>query len=501
MLARLLDDAAGGRRRVVLLLAGFLAINNADLAATGAVANELERHLALSNLQLGLVLSVSLAVSGVATIPIGLLTDRFKRVPILVVSAVLWSAALVATGASTSFAMLLVSRMALGAVTATAGPTLASLIGDYFPPRDRAKVYGTILSGELVGAGAGFLVSGEIAAVLSWRFGYWVLVIPGLVLAWLLARKLPEPPRGGGRGDEDPGHARDGVVDRAVRKQGTEPRPGLVLDRDPVGMSLRSAVRYVLSVRTNLLLIVVSALGYFFFAGVRAFGVIYLRGHFGLGQATATALIGLVGIGALIGVLTGGRVADRLVRRGRVNGRVLVASVAYAVTPLLVAPAIYSSMLVVSIPLLFGGALSLSAANPPVDAGRLDIMHSRLWGRAEGVRTVFRTCSEAGAPVLFGFVSSLFGAALSFGARHVGTRAAEVNAHGLEYTYLIMLIPLIVSAVLAFRTLRSYPRDVATAVESERRTAERARQAADPHRRDQRPAGSRAGSRRRVPQP
>lgn len=210
-----------------MLLAAFLALNNADLAATGALSSELERHLGLTNLQLGLIVSVSLAVSGVATIPIGMLTDRIRRVPILVASVLLWSGALVATGASTSFTTMLLSRVALGAVAATA------------------------------------------------------------------------------------------------------------------------------------------------------------------------------------------------------------------------------------------------------DAGRLDIMHSRLWGRAEGVRTVFRTWSEAGAPVLFGFVSGLFGSSLAFGARNVGEHAAHANAAGLEYAYLVMLIPLIFSALIAFRTLRTYPRDVATAAASERRTRRR----------------------------
>jgi len=57
-----------------------------------------------------------------------------------------------------------------------------------------------------------------------------------------------------------------------------------VLHTDPTGMSLWSAARYVLSIRTNRVLILVSALGYFFFSGLRTFAVGFLRDRFGVGQ-------------------------------------------------------------------------------------------------------------------------------------------------------------------------------------------------------------------------
>ena len=48
------------------------------------------------------------------------------------------------------------------------------------------------------------------------------------------------------------------------------------------------------------------------------------------------------------------------------------------------------------------GAALLSAANPPLDAARLDIMPAGLWGRAESVRTFVRSLAQALAPLLFG---------------------------------------------------------------------------------------------------
>jgi MFS family permease len=90
----------------------------------------------------------------------------------------------------------------------------------------------------------------------------------------------------------------------------------------------------------------------------------------------------------------------------------------------------------------------LSAQNPPLNAARLDIMPAPLWGRAEGVRTFLRTAAQALAPMLFGFTSDYV-----FGG----------GQHALRWTFLVMLVPLAVSALYLFRALRTYPRDVATA--------------------------------------
>ena len=90
----------------------------------------------------------------------------------------------------------------------------------------------------------------------------------------------------------------------------------------------------------------------------------------------------------------------------------------------------------------------LSAQNPPLDAARLDIMPPYLWGRAEAVRTFLRGIAQALAPLLFGAVSDhVFGGGRS----------------GLQWTFVVMLLPLLASAYLLFRALRTYPRDVASA--------------------------------------
>ncbi len=487
-----LEAKAGGpaRLRVIVLLAGVLGLSTADTATVGAIAGELERSLHLTNTDIGLLVTVSTAIGAIATLPVGVLTDRANRTRLLWISILTWCAAMILNGLSTSFVMLLLTRLALGAVVATATPVVASLTGDLFPPAERGRIYGYILTGELVGTGLGFLVSGDLAGLLSWRVGFWWLAVPGLVLAASIWRYLPEPARGGAS-RLDPGDTRihpatevgdqpaedaagertrdEGEVEREVEEEGITPHERLVLHDDPAGRPLWWAVRYVLSIRTNLVLITASALGYFFLQGLETFAVVFLRGRFGLSQSAGSTLLVVLGLGAIVGVLVAGRVGDRLIGRRRVIGRPLVAGTAFVIAAVLFVPALLVPTLLLAAPLFFLAAAGLGGSNPPLDAARLDIMHSRLWGRAESVRTALRTGLQAIAPLLFGFVSAHFGG--QGGGLGQPSGAQPHGAIGLDHTFLVMLIPLVVAGLLLLvRARLTYPRDVATAVASERST-------------------------------
>ena len=90
----------------------------------------------------------------------------------------------------------------------------------------------------------------------------------------------------------------------------------------------------------------------------------------------------------------------------------------------------------------------LTLQNPTIAASQLDIMPPALWGRAESVRTLLRSLAMALAPLLFGAVSDyVFGGGRS----------------GLQWTFVLMLLPLGASAWLLFKARRTYPQDVATA--------------------------------------
>jgi MFS family permease len=451
-----LDTAVGGpaRRQVAVVLSLVLALSSADTSAVGSTSAQLQQSLGIGKTQVGLLLSVTGLFGAIAAVWAGKLVDRVVRVRLLFWAVLVWGIAALASGLATSFGILLIIRVALGAVTAIAGPATASLIGDYIPAADRGRVYSTVLAGELIGTGFGFIVSGELAA-LSWRLALSVLALPSLLVAYAI-RTLPEPDRGGA--SQLPVGAED-LTDVVESPGDEQPYPeddeSQIPDDDPSQKSLGAATRYLLSIKTNLVLIIAGALSYFFLSGIQGFGVEFARTQYGVGQSVATLLTLIVGIGAFFGVLAGGRLSDRLLhRRRRLTARVEVGGWSMAATAVVLLPALMASGLAVAVPFLFLGGLCQGGTNPPIDAARLDIVPGLLWGRAEGIRTVARSGSQAIAPLLFGYL-----------AGHVFT-----GSHSLRDTFVVMLVPLAASGLITVRYgKRWYPQDVATVRAAARR--------------------------------
>jgi MFS family permease len=457
---RAVTHALGGaeRARVIVLLAGVLALSSADASTVGAAAAPLRSSLHISNTDIGLLVSVTSIIAAVASLPFGMLADHVRRTRVLGATITLWAVAMFWSATVSSFGELLLTRVFLGAVTASAGPLVASLIGDYFPSSERSRIWGYVLAGELVGSGVGFGVTGGIAA-LSWQAAFVVLALPALILAGLVFR-MPEPERGGSsallhpRAKPDDDERRGPDVHELARQKGIEPDPAQVLDEDPDTMSVIAATKYVLHIRTNVVLIVASACGYYFLAGVQTFGVEFISRQYGIAQALAGLPLLVVGTGSVVGVLLGGTLGDLLLRRRVLNGRILVSAIAATIATILFVPPIFTRSALSAVPYLIFAALFLSAQNPPLDAARLDIVVPGLWGRAEAVRTVVRTGAQALAPLLFGAVSDyIFGGGRS----------------GLQWTFFVMIFPLGASAFFLYRGLFTYPADVAAAAASMQR--------------------------------
>lgn len=464
--ARRLTVALGGeeRTRVIIVLAAILGLSGADAATVGATAGKIvfNGHQ-ISNTDIGLLVAVSSLVGAFASLPFGVLADRVTRTRVLGVTIVTWGVAMIWSATASNFTELLWTRLFLGAVTASAGPMVASLVGDWFGSWERGRIFGVILAGEYVGAGIGFAVTGNVAA-LSWRAAFVILALPAFVLAVVVWR-LHEPERGGkgvlasdkgGPSPEELAQAQEGAqttdAQRLARERGMVPDPALVVDPDTARrMNLIRATRYVLRVRTNVILIAASVCGYYFLAGLQTFGLEFSKKQYGIDQALASTLLLVIGIGSLAGVLAGGWLGDTLLKRGVLNGRVWTPAIAAAATALLFIPALLTSGVTTAVPYLVAAAFFLGMQNPPLDAARLDIMPPLLWGRAEAVRTMLRSLAMALAPLLFGAVSDhVFGGGRS----------------GLQWTFIIMILPLGASSWLLFKGLRTYPADVATAAAS-----------------------------------
>jgi MFS family permease len=483
------------RARVITLFAAVLALNGADASTIGAIAPQLQSGLHIGYAQLGLLSSVSLLVGAVFTIPVGLLVDRDKRMPLLAFSIVLWSLASLFSALAGGFTSLLFTRLALGAVAATAGPAIASLTGDYFAPEERGRIWSYILVGEAAGTAFGFIVSGLVASLLGWRAAFAVLAIPGFFLARELWVTVPEPLRGGqshlqtgavdldvelaraaARADNaesgeqpaaaDPQHD---VAREAALRAGVEPNPRLVLHEDPSRMGLVRSVRYLFSIPSNVLMIVGSSLGYFYFAGLQTFALLFVKGHYHASQATAELVLALLVVGAVVGTVVGGRLTDLMLKRGYLGARVWFPGVCYLGAAVLLLAGFLGSRLTPAVWFDVAGAALISAANPPIQAARLDIVPTGRGGRTSSALTVVRSAAQALAPLVFGGLAQLIAGIVPQQAP-IGTHPHAPAHHattGLQASFVIMLVTLLAAGAFLLRARHTFAEDVATAAASE----------------------------------
>lgn len=460
------------RARVVVVLACVLGLDTADMGAVGSMAAELRAAMHVSQAQVGLLLTVSEGTAALATLLFGWLVDRTRRTRLLAVVVLLWAVAMALCGCAIDYGFLLATRVCVGFLSAAATPATASLLGDYIPQRDRAKIYGAVLSGELVGTGIGFLLSGLLAS-LWWRLGFWALALAAVPLAYALHR-LPEPARGGAsqirRGDhhlvpservvqgraergrrretdEERQAARRYVAEKALRR-GVQPRPRLVKEVDPATKSLWWAARYVLSIPTVIVLIVSTSLGYFFLSGLRVFAVEYVHGEFRLSHAESVVLVVVLGVGALVGVLVSGWLSDRLLTRGHLRARVQAGTAAAFLCAICFTIGLIFDSIWAKVVAMFVGAAGLGAINPPLDAARLDVVHPSVRGRAESVRMFCRKLAEGGAPVVVGWLAGGLGGGGSAGMRDA---------------LLIVSIALYAAAFVSIVAWKTYLRDTVSA--------------------------------------
>ena len=435
----------------IVLLALVVGLQTADAGTVGALVVPLKQSLHINDIQVGLLVTVSTGVGALTTLLAGALADRTVRVRLLWMALLVCSAAMALSAVAPSYGWMLACRVGLGAAIAVSGPVVASLVGDYFRPGERGRVYGFVLAGEGTCTAVGLLVAGELGAI-SWRLGFCWLAVVGFALAIAVATTLREPLRGG--------HSRLG--DRAADMPSVAgPR---VADENARRRSVWGDLRRVLSIRTNVVLIAGSSFGYFFSTGLSTFGVALLCGRFQISQAVATVLISVLGVGALIGVLSTGRIADWLTIQGHISARIVVGGAAFLAAAVFILPTLLTDSLLLALVFAFLAGIALGGVNAPLNAARLDIVHSRLWGTAEAVRSTLVSISTGLAPVMFGAVSTALGQGEFANVRGVAPRAASALGH----TFLIMLVTLIIAAgLLLCVARRTYPRDVATAIASE----------------------------------
>jgi MFS family permease len=146
----------------------------------------------------GPAFAIPLAASA---IPLGLIADRYSRVRLLFVFALLAVIASVLTALAPNLAVLVISRALIGLCVAAAIVGAYSLVADLFPPEQRGRATMIVALGEIGGAPAAFAFGGLLLSQLgggmeSWRTVLlWMSAL--LLLPVFLLLMLREPARTG----------------------------------------------------------------------------------------------------------------------------------------------------------------------------------------------------------------------------------------------------------------------------------------------------------------
>jgi MFS family permease len=186
-----------------------------DRLIVGLLTPAIQLDLGFSDTQMGAIQGLAFAVFySLFVIPIGWAADRFNRKWMLATGTAVWSLFTAGAGFVRTFGGLFGMRVGVGIGEATLNPCTASLIGDYFEPRDRPKAFGIYTMATAFGTGLTYIFGGalivftgaaarEVAMfpmpflgdIPAWQAVFIIIGLAGLIPALLMALTVREPAR------------------------------------------------------------------------------------------------------------------------------------------------------------------------------------------------------------------------------------------------------------------------------------------------------------------
>ncbi len=179
-----------------LLFAVYL-FNSIDRYIVSVIAQPIKEELHLADWELGLMTGFAFSMLYVLVgFPMAKLADRKNRVNILSICLVIWSGMTALCGLSANFIQLCLFRMGVGIGEAGCLPASHSLISDYFSSKKRAKALAIFGLGLPLGGLVGMIVGGAAMDQWGWRATFFIVGIPGILVALVVRLLLKEPLRG-----------------------------------------------------------------------------------------------------------------------------------------------------------------------------------------------------------------------------------------------------------------------------------------------------------------
>ena len=186
--------SSGHRRYAYVLLLCVSTLNYFDRQIINILVEPIKLELGLADWQLGLLTGLSFALFySILGLPIARLADRSNRPIIIGVSLIAWSGFTALCGMAQSFTHLLLARVGVGCGEAGGGPPGQSLISDFTTPQNRASALAFFSLGAPLGAVLGLAVGSVLAETFGWRMAFIIAGVPGILLGFLIIATVKEP--------------------------------------------------------------------------------------------------------------------------------------------------------------------------------------------------------------------------------------------------------------------------------------------------------------------
>jgi ABC-type branched-subunit amino acid transport system ATPase component/predicted MFS family arabinose efflux permease len=289
----------GGTAMIAMLML-LTIVEEFDRVAMLVLGPDIQSSLHISDTVLLGLISFGGVVLVLATLPFAWLADRRSRTKVLAGATAVWAVFAALTGSVANSFQMGIARAGTGFGAAARIPISPSLIADDYPIAVRTRMFAAEALGRPIGQVAGPFLVGLIVLVAGgessdWRWPFWIMAIPALVLVFLVAR-LREPHRG--RNEQEAVFGAELAT---------------AVDDGPVRLS--AAFARLKKVRTFYFLVVgIGVLGFALIAEPAAFNLL-LKNAFGYGAYTRGWIGSITWGAALLAIPIAGRYGDRLFRR------------------------------------------------------------------------------------------------------------------------------------------------------------------------------------------
>ena len=372
----------------------------------------------VSDAVIGVVPFTVAIVGNIAAIPVAWFCARHARTRVLAGMFVLWGVFIALVGLSPAsvfgfgalgFATFAVFRTAAASLEAT-DPAAYPLIADWWPVQQRAAKVSVFNSLSAVGAFAGLIIGGVLIDAGHWRLAF-ALWLPLALLGAVLIRSRTEPERG----------AQDAVYGDALEEETTDADHELVVEvvegetpmnalafSGQAGEGLIASLKSVAKLRTWRVAAVGLAFGGLMGNSLMTWGIPYFKRTFGLSSTEAAGLAPILGFGAFAGVLAGGFLADRLLKRAMVRARLYVTAAGFLGAGVSLIGAFSTTRLAVAAPLLAIGTGMSTLPIGPQYALMMDVTPAPLRSQASAALNILLATGAIGS-LAVGGLSTLFG--------------------------------------------------------------------------------------------